>query len=55
MTTSKFTYKTYMLYNDIQKYANDIEITKTEKMDLGAIVTFYCNNPKVLDEIFFEK
>ena len=31
---------------------NDIEIIKMDKLDLGAMVTFYCNNSKVLDEIF---
>lgn len=51
----KFTYKTYLLNNDIEKYKNDIEIIAMRKMDLGAIVTFHCNNPKVLDEIFDEE
>jgi hypothetical protein len=44
-----------MLKRDIEKYKNDIEIIAEEKMDLGSIVTFHCENKKVLDEIFVEK
>lgn len=51
----KFTYKTYLFYRDIEKYKNEIEIVEMEKMDLGAIVTFYCKNKKILDEIFSEE
>lgn len=51
----KFTYKAYLLNNDIEKYAKDIEIISMEKMDLGAIVIFHCDNSKVLDEIFDEE
>lgn len=51
----KFTYKAYLLNNDIEKYAKDIEIISMEKMDLGAIVVFHCDNSKVLDEIFDEE
>lgn len=50
----KFTYKHYLSYKEIEKYKNDIEIIEMDKMDLGAIVTFYCNNSKVLDEIFVD-
>ena len=48
----KFTYKHYLFYTDIERYKNDIEIISMDKMDLGAIVTFYCNNSTVLDKIF---
>lgn len=51
----KFTYKAYLLKNDIEKYKQDIEIVSMKEMDLGAIVVFHCNNSKVLDEIFDEK
>lgn len=51
----KFTYKTYLFYRDIEKYKNEIEIVEMEKMDLGAIVTFHCENKKILDEIFSEE
>ena len=51
----KFTYKTYMLKRDIEKYKNDIEIIAEEKMDFGSIVTFHCENAKVVDEIFSEE
>lgn len=50
----KFTYKAYLLTNEIEKYKQDIEIISMKEMDLGAIVTFHCNNSKVLDEIFDE-
>ena len=50
----KFTYKRYLFYTEIEKYKNDIEIIEMDKMDLGAMVTFHCNNSKVLDEIFAE-
>jgi hypothetical protein len=55
MKQMKFTYKTYMFKRDIEKYKNDIEIIAEEKMDLGSIVTFHCENAKVLDEIFSEE
>ena len=48
----KFTYEQYLFYTDIERYKNDIEIISMDKMDLGATVTFYCNNSAVLDEIF---
>jgi hypothetical protein len=48
----KFTYKTYLFYKDIEKYSDKIEIVKMERMDLGAMVTFHCDDKKVLDEIF---
>ena len=51
----KFTYKAYLLKKDIEKYKNDIEIITEKKMDLGSIVTFHCENAKVLDEIFSEE
>jgi hypothetical protein len=44
-----------MFKRDIEKYKNDIEIIAEEKMDLGSIVTFRCENAKVLDEIFSEE
>jgi hypothetical protein len=50
-----FTYKTYLLNKDIEKYNNEITILNREQMDLGAIVTFTTNNQKVLDEIFSEE
>ena len=43
----KFTYKHYLFYTDIERYKNDIEIISMDKMDLGAIVTFYCNKSLV--------
>ena len=51
----KFTYKTYMFKKDIEKYNSDIEIIEENKMDLGSIVTFHCENTKILDEIFSEE
>lgn len=51
----KFTYKIYLFKKDIEKYKNDIEIIAEEKKDLGSIVTFHCENEKVLDEIFSEE
>lgn len=51
----KYTYKTYMLKREIENYKNDIEIVAEEKMDLGSMVTFHCENEKVLDKIFSEK
>ena len=51
----KFTYKIYMFKRDIGKYKNDIEIIAEEKMDLGSIVTFHCENKKIVDEIFSEE
>ena len=51
----KFTYKVYLFKREIEKYKNDIEIIAEEKMDLGSIVTFHCENKKVLDEIFSEE
>ena len=50
-----FTYKTYLLNKDIEKYNNEITILSREQMDLGAIVTFTTSNQKVLDEIFSEE
>ena len=51
-----FTYKTYLLNRDIEKYKNDIQILEVVKqMDLGAIVRFTCTNPAVLDEIFADE
>ena len=50
-----FTYKTYLLNKDIEKYKNDIQILEVvKKMDLGTIVRFTCSNQQVLDEIFAE-
>ncbi len=49
-----FTYKTYLLTADLDKYSDDIVIIEKQEMDLGAIVTFQCENSKVLDEIFSE-
>lgn len=50
-----FTYKAYLLNQDIEKYQNDIQIVEViDRMDLGAIVRFTCTNPAVLDEIFNE-
>lgn len=51
----KFTYKTYLLNNELKKYESSIEVITIERMDLGAIVTFYCNDARVLDEIFREE
>lgn len=48
-----FTYKTYLLNRDIEKYKNDIQILEVVyKGDLGAILLFTCSNEQVLDEIF---
>jgi hypothetical protein len=48
-----FTYKTYLLNRDIEKYKNDIQILEVvKKMDLGAIIHYTCSNRQVLDEIF---
>jgi hypothetical protein len=52
---TKFTYKTYLFYREIEKYSNKIEIVEIENMDLGAMVTFHCDDEKVLDEIFGEE
>ena len=49
-----YTYKTYMLNKDIEKYSKDITIITREQMDLGAMITFTTENEKVLDEIFSE-
>jgi hypothetical protein len=50
-----YTYRTYMLNKDIEKYNSEITILSREQMDLGAIVTFTTNNQRVLDEIFSEE
>ena len=52
--TMTYTYKTYMLNKDIEKYSKDITIIVREQMNLGAMVTFTTENKKVLDEIFDE-
>lgn len=53
ITIMTFTYKTYLLNRDIEKYKNDIQILEVvNKMDLGAILHFTCSNQQVLDEIF---
>ena len=53
ITPMTFTYKTYLLNRDIEKYKNDIQILEVvKKMDLGAILHFTCSNQQVLDEIF---
>ena len=49
-----YTYKTYMMNKDIEKYSKDIAIIAREQMDLGAMITFTTENEKVLDEIFSE-
>ena len=49
-----YTYKTYMLNKDIEKYSKDITIIVREQMNLGAMVTFTTENKKALDEIFDE-
>ena len=50
-----FTYKTYLLNKDIEKYQNDIQILEVVyKGDLGTILHFTCSNQQVLDEIFGE-
>ena len=51
----KLTYKSYILNKEIEKYKNEIEIIKEEKMDLGSIVTIHCENKKIIDEIFSEE
>ena len=51
-----FTYKTYLLNRDIEKYKNDIQILEVVyKGDLGAIILFTCSNKQVLDEIFADE
>ena len=52
--TMTYTYKTYMMNKDIEKYSKDITIIDRKQMDLGAIITFTTENKKVLDEIFCE-
>ena len=50
----KFTYKKYFLTRELNKFRNSIEIISEEKMDLGSIVVFNCEDNKILDEIFCE-
>jgi hypothetical protein len=50
--TMKFTYKQYLFKNELEQFKNDIEIIEEEKMDLGSMVTFHCEDEKVLDKIF---
>jgi hypothetical protein len=50
----KFTYKQYLFKNELEQFKNDIEIIEEEKMDLGSVVTFHCEDEKVLDKIFQE-
>ena len=52
--TMTYTYKTYMMNKDIEKYSKDITIIDRKQMDLGAMITFTTENKKVLDEIFCE-
>ena len=49
-----YTYKTYMMNKDIEKYSKDITIIDREQMDLGAMITFTTENKKILGEIFSE-
>lgn len=51
----KFTYTAYLFNNELKKYKDSIEVIAIKKMDLGAIVTFHCNDARVLDEIFGEE
>ena len=51
----RFTYKCYLFKGELKKYKNDIEIIEEKKMSLGSIVTFYCDNKNILDEIFCEE
>lgn len=50
----KFTYKQYLFKNELEQFKNDIEIIAEEKMDLGSVVTFHCEDEKVLNKIFQE-
>ena len=51
----RFTYKLYLSKESLKKYEKNIEIIEEEKMDLGSMVTFYCENNEVLDEIYGEE
>ena len=51
----KFTYKTYLLNREMEKYSKSIEIIEKEQMDLGAIVTFHCEDKTIVEEIFSEE
>lgn len=51
----KFTYKTYLLNREMEKYSKSIEIIEKEQMDLGAIVTFHCEDKAIIEEIFSEE
>ena len=51
----KLTYKTYMTKRELHKYQRFLDIVEIEKDSMGAMVTFYCDNAKVLDEIFAEE
>ena len=47
-----FTYTAYILYKDLENL--NITVIKKEEMDMGAIVTFTCDDEATLDKIFEE-
>ena len=47
-----FTYKAYILNKDLETL--NITIIEKEEMDMGAIVTFICDDEATLDKIFEE-
>ena len=51
----RYTYTIYLFTKDIEKYKQYIEIIEEEKMDMGSLITFYCENEEILTEIFTEK
>ena len=48
-----FTYKAYIFHKDLETL--NIEIIEKKDMDMGAIVTFTCNDEATLDKIFAEE
>ena len=47
-----FTYKAYILNKDLETL--NITVIEKEQMDMGAIVTFTCEDEATLDKIFEE-
>ena len=49
-----YTYTIYMLNADIAKNSKNINIIKREQMDMGAVITFTCEDEELVAEIFAE-
>ena len=48
------TYTIYLFNDEIEKYSKDINIIKRKQMNLGAVITFTCENEALVAEIFAE-